>query len=111
MADLNKYRAIMREVMSTYVPKKAKNGDIRTELVVDETQNHFEVIDVGWKGDERVHHSVLHLDIINDKVWIQLNNTDQKIGEELVAAGIPRDDIVLGFHPAELRKHTEFAVE
>jgi hypothetical protein len=30
--------------------------------------------------------------------------------EELLAAGIPREDIVLAFHPAELRHLTGFAV-
>ena len=29
---------------------------------------------------------------------------------ELVAAGVPKEDIVLGFRPLEERKHTEFAV-
>jgi hypothetical protein len=29
---------------------------------------------------------------------------------ELVAAGIPKERIVLGFKPPEQRKHTEFAV-
>jgi hypothetical protein len=36
-------------------------------------------------------------------VWIEYNGTDTRLGEELVAAGIPRKDIVLGFHPEELR--------
>lgn len=29
---------------------------------------------------------------------------------DLVAAGIPKNRIVLGFHPAQVRKHTEYAV-
>ncbi|HBE21081.1 MAG TPA: hypothetical protein DEG17_05475 [Cyanobacteria bacterium UBA11149] len=30
---------------------------------------------------------------------------------ELVAAGIPKDRIVLGFHPPEIRHDTEYAIE
>lgn len=110
MAALDKYRAILRKVMAEYASGDQENGNVRTELVIDETQNHFEVICVGWQGDERVHHTVLHVDIINGKLWIQVNNTDRKIGEELVEAGVRREDIVLGFHPAKLRQYTEFAV-
>jgi hypothetical protein len=35
---------------------------------------------------------------------------DEQVGEELVAAGIPRTNNVLGFQPAELRPHTSYAV-
>jgi XisI protein len=65
---------------------------------------------VGWDGVRRVHGSVVHVDIIDGKVWVQYDGTSRPIAEELVAAGIPREDIVLAFHPAGVRRHTGFAV-
>jgi hypothetical protein len=53
---------------------------------------------------------VLHLDIRNGKVWIQYDGTDEGIANELVAAGISPDQIVLGFKPPEIRPFTDFAV-
>jgi XisI protein len=41
-------------------------------------------------------------------VWIEYNGTDARLGEELVAAGIPRNDIVLAFQPVELRSLAGF---
>ena len=35
---------------------------------------------------------------------------DLTLAEELLRAGIPREDIVLAFHPPEMRRLTEFAV-
>jgi len=64
----------------------------------------------GWNGDRRVHGSIIHIDIRDGKVWIEHNGTDARLGEELVAAGIPRNDIVLGFQPEELRSLTCFGV-
>ncbi|HDN26052.1 MAG TPA: hypothetical protein ENG03_02940 [Thioploca sp.] len=49
------------------------------------------------------------MDIINDKLWIQRDDTEDGVAQELVNAGIPKDQIVLGFHPAEVRPHTEYA--
>jgi hypothetical protein len=49
------------------------------------------------------------LDIIDGKVWIQHDGTNRPVADELLAAGIPRDDIVLGFQPPDLRKFTDFA--
>jgi XisI protein len=67
---------------------------------------------VGWDGIgiRRIHGSVVHNDIIGDKVWLQYEGTTRPVADELVAAGIPREDIVLGFHPPEVRKYTAFAV-
>lgn len=64
---------------------------------------------VGWDGAQRVHGSVVHIDIIDGKVWIQRDGTKHGIAEELVAAGIPRDHIVLAFHPPDLRQYTDYA--
>jgi hypothetical protein len=64
---------------------------------------------VGWDGVRRVHGSVIHLDIRGGKVWVQHDGTSRPVAEALIEAGIPREDIVLGFHPAEERRHTAFA--
>jgi hypothetical protein len=65
---------------------------------------------VGWDQDKRVHGCLVHIDIIDGKVWIQRDGTEQGIATELVTAGIPKDAIVLAFHPPEIRPHTEYAV-
>lgn len=44
------------------------------------------------------------------KVWIQWDGTEERVADDLMALGVPREDIVLGFHPPHLRKFTEFAV-
>jgi len=53
---------------------------------------------------------VIHLDIINGKIWIQHDSTDWPVADALLEAGVPKEDIVLGFHPAEVRQYTDFAV-
>jgi hypothetical protein len=110
MDQLCHYRAIVCRLIEEYASYKPAYGDIRTEPVVDQERDHYEVMQVGWNGDCRVHGSIIHIDIRDGKVWIEYNGTDARIGEELVAAGIPRSDIVLGFQPAELRPLTSYGV-
>ena len=110
MDQLDRYRAIVRRVIEEYASYKPAYGDIRTEAVVDCEHDHYEVLQVGWHGERRVHGSIIHIDIRDGKVWIEHNGTDARLGEELVAAGIPRDDIVLGFQPVELRPLTRYGV-
>jgi hypothetical protein len=45
-----------------------------------------------------------------DKVWIQHDGTEEGIANDLVAEGIPKSHIILGFKSPEVRKYTKFAV-
>ncbi len=43
-------------------------------------------------------------------MWIEHDGTNRPLAEELVAAGVPKSDIVLGYKPADIRPHTGYAV-
>lgn len=72
--------------------------------------DRYQLMRVGWRGLDRVYHTVLHFDIKNGKVWLQQNTTDADVGEELVEMGVPKEDIVLGLHPAYKRPYTGYGV-
>jgi hypothetical protein len=110
MDKLTKYREIIRQLIFEYATHKPANGQIEPEAVIDSERDHYEVIHIGWDGVRRVHGSIVHIDIIGDKVWIQYDGTSTPVAEALIAAGIPQADIVLGFHPEELRQYTGFAI-
>jgi hypothetical protein len=110
MDKLEHYRKIVRRLIEEYASYKPANGKITTEAIMDRDRDHYEVMHVGWDGVRRIHGSVIHIDISEGKVWIQYDGTSRPVADELEAAGIPREDIVLGFHPAELRPLTGFGV-
>lgn len=72
--------------------------------------DRYELMHVGWDNQRRVHGSVIHIDIIDGKIWIQHDGTNISIAEELVDLGVPAKDIILGFHPANVRQYTDFGV-
>jgi hypothetical protein len=51
-----------------------------------------------------------YLEIRDGKIWILADNTERGIATDLVAAGIPKDRIVLAFYPPAVREMGEFAV-
>jgi hypothetical protein len=81
------------------------------ELVFDDVRNHYELLALGWQGKQRVHGSVIHIDIKGDKVWLQHDSTDANIAAQLIEKGIPASNIVLGFQPEHYRQYTEFATK
>jgi hypothetical protein len=109
MGRIDTYRQIIRSVLSSYVEISYANGEIQNEAVFDEEHDRYLVVSVGWDAAKRIHGALIHIDVIAGKVWIQRDGTEHGIARELVAAGIPKDQIVLGFHPADVRPHTEYA--
>ena len=75
------------------------DGKVETQIVADDTNGHYVLFSVGWEGTYREYAPFLHIDVKNDgKVWLQHDGTDQKIALWLFDAGIPKNQIVLGFH-------------
>jgi hypothetical protein len=110
MDRLEHYRKIVRQVVEEYARHKPSHGQIDTELIVDSVRDHYAAMHIGWDRRCRVHGTVIHIDIIDGKVWIQYDGTDRPVADALIEAGIPQQDIVLAWHPRELRHLTGFAV-
>ena len=104
-----KYREIIKNVIFEYAKHKPRYGELETEIFIDEERDHYKVMRIGWQGERRVYGSVIHLDLIDDKVWIQYDGTNRPVADALLEAGVPHEDIVLAFHPPEVRQYTEFA--
>lgn len=50
------------------------------------------------------------MDLIDNKIWIQFDDTEEGVATDLMEAGIPKEDIILGFRHPKLRQYTGFAV-
>lgn len=110
MDRLDSYRQTIRRILTEYAQIPYAHGDIQIEPVFDDESDRYLLMILGRENDRRVHGCLVHVDIINGKIWIQRDGTERGIANELVEAGIPKDQIVLGFRSAEVRKHTDFAV-
>ncbi|MDB5306124.1 MAG: XisI protein [Gemmataceae bacterium] len=105
------YREIIRRELKGFADWITKpNGPIRCEVVYDPALDHFELVRFGWDGHRRVHSVLFHLDIIDGKIWVQYDGTDRPIAEELIRAGVPKEDIVLAEQPADVRPFTGYGV-
>jgi hypothetical protein len=51
------------------------------------------------------------LPMIHFHIWIQCDDTQEGIANDLLEAGIPKEDIVLGFRHPKVRPYTGFAVD
>ena len=89
------YRHIVKQLLMTYSQIPYVHDDLSDETIFDDQSGRYLLVTMGWQGQKRVNTIVLHLDIRDEKVWIQCNNTDQDIAQELVESGIAKQDIVV----------------
>lgn len=109
MDNLNLYRDIIEKILQEHANIPYAYGEIEEYLIIDKERNHFLLLDVGWQQKHRVHGCLTHVQIFNGKIWIQRDGIEDGIAPELVEAGIPKSDIVLGFHRPQVRHHTGYA--
>ncbi|MCU0540788.1 MAG: XisI protein [Oscillatoriaceae cyanobacterium Prado104] len=110
MDRLETYRQTIQDILKPYGNISYANVDACNYLAFDSKTDQYLVVSVGWSKEGRVHGCLIHVSIQDGKVWIQRDGTQDGIANELVQAGIPKEDIVLGFHEPEIRPHTGFAV-
>jgi XisI protein len=110
MDKLAKYRQIVQDVLREYAAVPVSHGQIDSQTIFDITQDHYQVLDIGWDNNHRVHNCALHLDIIDGKIWVQLNMTEMQIAQKLMTQGVAQEDIVLGFQAPYVREYSGFAV-
>lgn len=55
--------------------------------------------------------TLAHLEVKNGKIYIEADTTEEGVGTELLAAGVPKNRIVLAFYPRKMREAGDFAVD
>ncbi len=110
MDRLEKYRKAIEDILLEYESIPYTYGDIKTEAVFDRSRDRYALLDVGWEGDKRIRHLMVHIDVIDGKIWIHQDSTEDGIAGELVEKGIPKEHIVLAFQSPERRQYSGYAV-
>ena len=84
--------------------------ELEDQVIADLERNHFQLLRIGWVDDDRILQILIQIDIKPDgKIWLQENQTELRLDDELLKKGVPASDIVLGMQPPSYRQFTEFA--
>ncbi|MEZ4708744.1 MAG: XisI protein [Caldilineaceae bacterium] len=110
MDRIDEFRKQVQKLLTEYADIHKNSIDIETQVIFDEQRDHYQLVTVGWQGNDRVYGPLMHIDIKGGKIWVQHNRTEMLVAEELVERGVPKEAIVLGFQPAFMRQFTEFSV-
>lgn len=109
MDKVVQYEALILQILEAQAAIPYANLDAENELVVDREHRRYQLVTVGWEGSKRVHAVTLHFDIRDGKIWVQQDQTEFGIAEELLKMGVPKSDIVLAYLSARRQAELDFA--
>ena len=119
MEKTTKYRSIVKRGLTEFaqwvnggqlLSADGKTDAEETICVFDDERDQYMVVSVTWGQFKCVRSTPLFVRIRNGKIWIEEDWTNDGFATDLLEAGVPNEDIVLGFQPPEMRIYTEFAV-
>lgn len=91
--------------------KAANLPDCENVVIADKEKHHYQLMTLGWQGNEYVHSISIHIGITETgKIWFYVNWTDIDIADIFVRKGVPKSDIVLGFYKEYMRELSDYAV-
>ena len=110
MDKLQQYRQIIQQILADQAHPYAHSNEVDTQLICDIENDHYQLCYVGWEDQQRIFGVVLHFDIKDEKIWIQYNGTELPVAQLLTEKGVPKTDIVIGFHSPFKRQFSGYAI-
>jgi hypothetical protein len=110
MAKIEQYRHYIQEIIQRHGAYPPSFGDVELQMIFDTQHDHYQLVHAGWHKKYRQYGCLIHMDIKDGKIWIQHDGTEAGVANELVELGVPKEDIVLAYHPPYQRVYTGFAV-
>ncbi len=99
------YQQAIIDTLLDSIPANLIPHTLQMVPVFDCQHHRYQLLCQGWKSEEkRVFYPVIHIEIVDGKVWLQHNQTEIDIGEALANRGIPKSKIILGLYPPSIRQ-------
>ncbi|TAG74275.1 MAG: XisI protein [Oscillatoriales cyanobacterium] len=92
-----RYQKIIKTILQEHANFRNTIPDgYHSQLLFDDERGGYLVLDIGWNENKYLHATPIH------------DDTEEGVATDLLAAGVPNEDIVLGFRHPQVRPYTEF---
>ena len=104
------YGKLLQEILSEKVETVKPSSKLAEILIADSANGVYAWQAFGWTNGERESYQRFFARIKDNKIHIEEDWTEEGIGTILLERGVSPKDIVIEFHPPEMRQYTDFAV-
>ncbi len=107
-----------QQILSNYIDALAeeRNNSLGSlggyQAITDTIHNQFQLVRMGWHGGQFYFRVLIHFSINAEtgNIWVQQNNTEIPLDNDLADFGISKKQLVLGFRSADMRALSDYAV-
>ncbi len=99
MDTASTYRDIVKQTILNVARLRPSHGEIRLDTIFDEAQDRYGLMQVGWDRGRRVRGNLLYIVLRDGKVYVEYDGIGHGVIDDLMAAGIPEEHIVLAYLP------------
>ena len=112
MDKIIRYRKLIQELLSQEADlvNRVSHSGLETFALFDETRDQYLLLRSGWEHKKRIRNITVYVRLLDAKIRIEEDWTEEGIAAHLLKAGVPREDIVLGFHAPEMRQLPEMVM-
>lgn len=104
------YGELLLDILTEKINMVKPVSKIAEILIADDKDGVFAWQAFGWENGERQSYQRFFSRLIGGKIHIEEDWTEEGVATLLMEKGVPAKDIVLEFHPPEMRQYTEFAL-
>ena len=112
MDRIGEYREIIKRLLRERenLARPSLPEGLEVTCLFDDATAQYALLSIGWMQHERVSGTTLLLRIKDGKIRVEEDWTDAPIADDLIEAGVPKEDVILAFHPPEAPAGTDYAV-
>lgn len=95
--DTAQYQTVIKDIIRGYARLRPSHGNIRLDVVFDDTHGRYALMQCGWDRGRRVRGNLIYVLIQDGKIVIEYDGIEQGISDDFIRAGVDEGDIVLAF--------------
>jgi hypothetical protein len=73
------YRTLVQQVIQAPASQGAPKESSQTEMVFNHERGRYLLLEVGWQRGERVYITLMHFDVVDGKISIQDDGTEEGV--------------------------------
>jgi hypothetical protein len=95
--DTQDYRTAVKRVIETYAKFRPSHGNIRLDVLFDDTHDRYALMQVGWDRGRRVRGNLIYITLQDGNVIVEYDGIEHGITDDLINQGVTEQDIILAF--------------
>lgn len=109
MVSESDLKSAVKDIIQYYASFKVTDGENRYQVLLEDEDGIYQLKLIGWNGTKRQYGLIIDIEVVEEKIWIHYDGTEDGVAVRLEDKGIPKEKIVLGWLSPTMRQFSDYA--